>query len=57
MAAMEVKLVAGVPTHVFSLNSKSMGKLPLVVVIPGSPEMDHFYIPFVSKLFGNGQGS
>lgn len=58
---MEVKLVAGVPTHVLSLRSSSYAeesdpKLPLLVIIPGSPGMGHFYHPFASKLFAMGQG-
>lgn len=56
---MEVKLVAGVPTHVLSLRSSSHGvdpRPPLLVIIPGSPGMGHFYLPFASKLFAIGQG-
>ncbi len=52
----------GVPTHVLSLRSHSeheslQGKRnPLVLIIPGSPGMGHFYVPFASKLFDLGQG-
>lgn len=50
-----MKMVGGIPTHVFSLESRSPKRTPLVVVIPGSPGMAHFYIPFASKLFDIGQ--
>lgn len=58
---MDVRLVAGVPTHVLSLrNSRSDDEsgalLPLMVIIPGSPGMGHFYIPFANKLFDIGMG-
>lgn len=60
---MDVKQVAGVPTHVYSLsNSEGSSDAgpdcqpPLAVIIPGSPGMGHFYVPFASRLFQLGQG-
>lgn len=55
----EVRLVAGVPTHVLSLrhnHSKGQVLPPLIVVIPGSPGMGHLYNPFATKLFAIGKG-
>ena len=45
-----------VPTHVFELTSPTPNP-SLLLVIPGSPGMGHFYIPFASRLFDLGQGS
>ena len=52
---MEVTDVNGVPTHVFSLQSKTKNNA-LVLVVPGSPGMGHFYVPFASRLFHLGNG-
>ena len=58
-----MKDVGGVPTHVLSLKSGSHSvggghthPPPLLVIIPGSPGMGHFYIPLANKLFSMGQG-
>lgn len=50
---MEVEEVNGVPTHVFSLIRAADGGVtrPLVLVVPGSPGMGHFYVPFATRLF------
>ena len=50
---MEVEDINGIPTHVFSLTSAAEGgrTRPLVVVVPGSPGMTHFYVPFARRLF------
>jgi xanthine dehydrogenase/oxidase len=58
---MEEKVVAEVPTHVLSLSGVPHredinSKPPLLVIIPGSPGMGHFYVPFASKLFDLGLG-
>ena len=53
---MQVLNVDNIPTHVFEL--KSLTPNPsLLLVVPGSPGMGHFYIPFASRLFELGQGS
>ena len=54
--AMQVLDVDNVPTHVFSLRSPTLNT-SLLLVVPGSPGMGHFYIPFASKLFDLGHGS
>ena len=57
--AMEVRRVGGVPTHVFFKRCKTESARaapPLAVIIPGSPGMGHFYIPFACKLFELGEG-
>ena len=65
---MQVQDILGVPTHVYSLKHKSSSqptvtcatdKKPssLLLVIPGSPGMSHFYIPFASRLFQLGEGT
>ena len=46
----------GVPTHVFSLQSRAKNSA-LLLVVPGSPGMGHFYVPFASRLFQLGNGS
>ena len=46
----------GVPTHVFSLRSRAKNSA-LLLVVPGSPGMGHFYVPFASRLFQLGNGS
>ena len=51
--------MGGVPTHVLSLRNDPAGdeaKVPLVVIVPGSPGMGHFYLPFAHKLFDLGEG-
>lgn len=56
---MEVQLVAGVPTQVLHLRHRgqaSPSKTPLLVIIPGSPGMGHFYVPFASRLFDMCEG-
>ena len=58
---MSLKVVDGVPTHIFSLKCKTSeeggsSRVPLIVIIPGNPGMGHFYVPFASKLFELGQG-
>ena len=64
MATMEVKNINGVPTHVLSLatdNEDPTGtmseKNSLLLIVPGSPGIGHFYIPFATKLFHLGKGS
>lgn len=51
-----VKIVNKIPTHVFEWKSNKKD-IPLIMVIPGSPGMGHFYIPFARKLFQLGKGS
>ncbi len=53
---MQVASVNGVPTHVFSLKTEVRSRA-LVVVIPGSPGMAHFYVPFATRLFDMGNGA
>lgn len=55
---MELQVVCGAPTHVFSLRVRGAlsCKVPLILIIPGTPGICHFYIPFASRLFGLGQG-
>ena len=53
---MEVQDVNGVPTHVYSLESASSND-SLLYILPGSPGMAHFYVPFAKKLFELGKGS
>ena len=53
---MQVLDVDSVPTHVFKLKSLAPNTA-LLLVVPGSPGMGHFYIPFASRLFELGQGS
>lgn len=51
---MEVEEVNGVPTHVFALTrdaERGASSRPLVMVVPGSPGMGHFYVPFATRLF------
>ena len=48
--------VDGVPTHVFSLEATAENDT-LLYIIPGSPGMGHFYIPFASRLFQLGKGA
>lgn len=51
-----MKIVNKIPTHVFEWRSNQQD-VPLIMVIPGSPGMGHFYIPFARKLFQLGKGS
>ena len=53
---MEVTDVDGVPTHVFSLEAAAENDT-LLYIIPGSPGMGHFYIPFATRLFQLGKGA
>ena len=53
---MEVVDVNGVPTHVFSLQTTSRNEA-LLLVVPGSPGMGHFYVPFATRLFQLGGGA
>ena len=53
---MEVTDIDGVPTHVFSLEA-SRGNDSLLYIIPGSPGMAHFYVPFATRLFQLGGGA
>lgn len=53
---MEVTDVDGVPTHVFSLEA-AVENDTLLYIIPGSPGMGHFYIPFATRLFQLGNGA
>lgn len=56
---MNVEDINGVPTHVFSLKADHYARprnSSLLLVVPGSPGMGHFYIPFASKLFELGRG-
>ena len=50
---MEVEEVNGVLTHVFSLTRDADRGVsrPLLMVVPGSPGMGHFYVPFATRLF------
>ena len=54
---MQVVDVVGIPTHVYcrraqqTLTATRVSSSSLVMVIPGSPGMAHFYIPFVDRLF------
>ena len=56
-SAMEVRDVNGVPTHVFSMKATSGNETPLLYVVPGSPGMAHFYVPFATRLFQLGGGA
>lgn len=56
---MNVEEVNGIPTHVFSLKADHHARprnSALLLVVPGSPGMGHFYIPFATKLFELGEG-
>ena len=53
---MEVRDVKGIPTHVFSLQA-AVTNDALLYIIPGSPGMGHFYVPFATKLFQLGGGT
>ena len=56
---MNVEDVNGIPTHVFSLKADHHARPrnnSLLLVVPGSPGMGHFYIPFATKLFELGRG-
>ena len=55
---MELHDIGAAPTHVFSLRNEGtkFRKVPLVLVIPGTLGICHFYVPFASKLFCSGQG-
>ena len=53
---MEVADVNGIPTHVFSLQSTA-GNKALFYIVPGSPGMGHFYVPFATRLFHLGKGA
>ncbi len=55
---MEVLDVNEIPTHVFQLKHRhDTASKSLALVIPGSPGMGHFYIPFATRLFQLGGGS
>jgi len=57
---MNVEDVGGIPTHTFFLSNEGKGDragVPLVVVVPGSPGMGSFYMPFANKLFELGRGN
>lgn len=51
-----MRIVNKIPTHVFEWRSNQKD-VPLIMVVPGSPGMGHFYIPFARKLFQLGKGS
>lgn len=51
-----MRIVNRIPTHVFEWKSNEE-IVPLIMIIPGSPGMGHFYIPFARKLFQLGKGS
>ena len=53
---MEVRDVNGVPTHVFTLEAVSRND-SLLYIVPGSPGMAHFYVPFATRLFQLGRGA
>lgn len=56
---MNVEEINGIPTHVFSLKADHYARprnTSLLLVVPGSPGMGHFYIPFATKLFQLGEG-
>ena len=56
---MNVEEINGIPTHVFSLKADHSARprnSSLLLVVPGSPGMGHFYIPFATKLFELGEG-
>lgn len=56
---MNVEELNGVPTHVFSLKADHYAgprNSSLLLIVPGSPGMGHFYIPFATKLFQLGEG-
>ena len=53
---MEVTDVDGVPTHVFTLAAPA-GNDSLLFIVPGSPGMGHFYVPFATRLFQLGGGA
>ena len=56
---MNVEDINGIPTHVFSLKADHYARprnSSLLLVVPGSPGMGHFYIPFATKLFELGGG-
>lgn len=51
-----MRIVNKIPTHVFEWTSNKK-EVPLIMVVPGSPGMGHYYIPFARKLFQLGKGS
>ena len=53
---MQVEDVNEVPTHVFTQKS-SVRNRTLLLIVPGSPGMGHFYIPFATRLFQQGGGA
>lgn len=53
---MEVRDVNGVPTHVFRLEAAANNDT-LLYIIPGTPGMGHFYVPFATRLFQLGEGA
>ena len=56
---MNVEEINGIPTHVFNLKADDCAgprNASLLLVVPGSPGMGHFYIPFATKLFELGEG-
>lgn len=62
--AMQVEFINGIPTHVLSLRNDDKCSLnspttnnSLLLIVPGSPGMGHFYIPFATKLFQLGEGT
>lgn len=61
LMAMVLRVINDIPTHLFSLRCKTSeeGKsnsVPLILIIPGSPGMGHFYVPFASRIFYLGGG-
>lgn len=58
---MQVEHINGIPTHVLTLKDDNLpaetsANNSLLLVVPGSPGMGHFYIPFATKLFQLGKG-
>lgn len=56
---MNVEEVNGIPTHVFSLKADHYTRprnSTLLLVVPGSPGIGRFYVPFATKLFELGEG-
>lgn len=55
---MDVQVVGGIKTHVFSLKNNGAGNrsVPLMLIIPGTPGICHLYVPFAKRLFHLGQG-
>ena len=58
ISIMEIVEINGIQSHLFSLKTNASEECEsLLFIIPGSPGMPHFYIPFAEKLFQLGRGN